>query len=169
MTPTIREATEGDLDAVVAIFLACWRGPYAAVLPASTLDRLDDAGAEELWRQAFARNEGGILVAGIDGAVVGVARWRLAAGEGRGRLESLYVDPERQGGGVGGALLAAAEDRMRTAGARTASLSVFTANTPSRAFYRSRGWREAEGERVDPRFGEPELRMTKDLTGEDPT
>ena len=59
MNIVLREATSADLDAVVEVFLACWRGSYAAVLDPNA-KRLPSAmhGASDSvrswWRKLFA-------------------------------------------------------------------------------------------------------------------
>nr|WP_240188500.1 GNAT family N-acetyltransferase [Nakamurella flavida] len=126
--------------------------------------------AQELWRTAL--DGGGVLVAvapdppagGAADEVIGVTRWSLADdADGVGLIGSLYVDPGHQGGGCGARLLAAATDRLRERGSRTAILWVFADNAPARGFYSRQGWRPDGTERVDARFGARELRLTLDL------
>ncbi|MGD8167883.1 N-acetyltransferase family protein [Herbiconiux sp. P16] len=173
MTVSIRSAEPGDLDEIVAIFLACWRGSYAAVLPPALVERMTDAQAHDLWSAAFERRAGRMLVAvpAAGERPLGVSRVSFGGGDGGARdaaavgvVESLYVSPAAQGAGIGRALLTAAVDALAEAGATTARLWVFAANRPSLDFYRSQGWTEDGGRRVQESFGEPELRLARTIT-----
>ena len=75
---------------------------------------------------------------GIAGVVVGGPDPQES---GRGHLSRLYVEPSRWGRGVGRALHDTALDHLRTAGFRTASLSVLEDNTRARSWYERLGWR----------------------------
>jgi GNAT superfamily N-acetyltransferase len=172
MTVLIRDAVAGDLDEVVAVFLACWRGSYAAVLPPALVERMTDAQAHELWSAAFGRQGGRMLVAesADDGRVLGVTRvsfdeWGSegVADDRVGTVESLYVSPAAQGQGVGRRLLDAAVAALAEVGATTARLWVFEQNLPSREFYRLQGWAEDGAHRVQDAFGEPELRLARGI------
>ena len=154
----LRDAVAADLDAIVAVFLRCWRESYAVVLPPAVIDRMDEAAARAIWARALAA--GGVVVAD-DSAVLGVTRYTTEGGI--GHLASLYVSPDAQGRGIGRELLAEAERRMIVAGARSATLWVFRANEPSVGFYLRAGWVPDGTERVEEQFGAPELGLSKHL------
>ena len=80
-----------------------------------------------------------------------------------GHVFSLYVDPDTQGSGVGGQLLEEAEAWFRSEGLAEATLWVFEANSRARCFYERHGWTPDGGERVEPEFGEPEVRLRRAL------
>lgn len=161
----VRAAAAADLDDVVAVFRACWTVSYRDVLPEEVIATIDPPAAQALWQRAFATaGADELLVAERGGHVLGVARWAVTA-PGVGWLHSLYVDPHAQGGGVGGALLAAVEARLRAAGVATAHLWAFGANARGRRFYAAQGWRLDGETRVEEQFGEPEVRFTKQLGG----
>lgn len=92
--------------------------------------------------------DGGVLVAEIDGRVAGFAA--LAGGE----LDGLFVEPAQWRCGIGSALVERAAHEARKLGV---SLTV-TAAPQSREFYESCGFR-VEGE-ARTRFG-PALRMSR--------
>jgi ribosomal protein S18 acetylase RimI-like enzyme len=165
----MRCATATDIEAIVGVFLACWRGPYARVLPASAVQQMTDERALHLWSEAFAdrAEPDEIMVAsgGEESAACGVVRYGLTGDRDRGTIWSLYVDPSVQGAGLGSRLLRTAEEALTKKGAKSANLFVFARNAPSIAFYRHHGWRapHQNGEiRYD--FGEPVLMMTKTLS-----
>lgn len=169
MTHTMRCATAKDIEAIVGVFLACWRGPYAHVLPASAVQQMTDERALRLWSEAFADRvePDEIMVAsgGEESAACGVVRYGLTGDGDRGTIWSLYVDPSAQGAGLGSRLLRTAEEALTRKGAKSASLYVFARNAPSIAFYCHHGWKAAHqnGEtRYD--FGEPVLTLTKTLS-----
>ncbi len=158
----LREATAADVDAVAALFLRCWRGSYADVLPAHVIDVFDEAGARELWQRALGAPKAGTrgVVAVEDGRIVGVVRMGRDPNEpAAGHVFSLYVDPGAQGSGVGGRLRAEAEAWFRSEGLAESTLWVFEANERARGFYDRHGWSADGGVRVEPEFGEPEMRL----------
>ncbi|MDQ0755044.1 GNAT family N-acetyltransferase [Arthrobacter sp. B3I4] len=169
MTLTLRPATAADMEAIVRVFLACWRGPYAQVLPSGAIRQMTDERAVQLWSKAFAdRTEPDeILVAsrGEGSAACAVVRYGLRGSDGQGIIWSLYVDPPAQGAGFGALLLRTAEEALAAKGANSASLCVFARNAPSIAFYGHHGWKAAhqDGE-TRYEFGEPVLTMTNALS-----
>ena len=157
----LREAAAADLEAVATLFLRCWRG-YADVLPERVIGLFDEAGARELWRRALAtprpHSRGVVAVEGV--RVLGAIRMGHDPDEpGVGHVFSLYVDPAAQGGGVGGRLLAEADRWFGSEGLAEATLWVFEANLRARTFYARHGWEPDGGSRVEPEFGEPEVRL----------
>ena len=127
-----RRATTDDPDGIVATLLGCWRVSYAPVLPRRLIDAMTDERAVDLWTRVL----------------------------GEGSVSSFYVSPRAQGRKVGSGLLAAAADALLAAGSITAHLWVFRDNAPARAFYRHNGWYPDGRTRVQPEFGEPEIRLT---------
>jgi ribosomal protein S18 acetylase RimI-like enzyme len=128
----IAPLTRDELPAVAAIAEATEMFP-GEMLGAMTAPYLD--GTEpDIW-----------LVVRSGGRLIGFAFCepeRLT--NGTWNLLAISITPDRQGGGVGGALLAHLEARLRTDGCRV--LLVETAGTPefdrTRAFYRARGFTE---------------------------
>ncbi|RNE64127.1 GNAT family N-acetyltransferase [Cryobacterium tepidiphilum] len=172
MSVAIRPATDSDRDAIVRVFLACWRESYAAVLPAPLVDGMDEHRATTLWDRVLSESQPGEVLVAEDGAaatgpaaageLLGVTRFAAPA-DGEGIVHSLYVAPAAQGRGVGSRLLGAAARALADAGCTRATLWVFRANEPSIGFYRRQGWLPDGRERVQPEFGEPELRLARDL------
>lgn len=158
----LRETTPADLSAVAGLFLRCWRESYADVLPARAIAAFDETTARELWRGPLVTPRPGTRgVVAVEGdRVVGVIRMGRDPDEpGAGHVFSLYVDPDAQGGGVGRRLLDAAVGWFRDEGVVEATLWVFEANRQARTFYALHGWLPDGGTRVEPEFGEPEVRL----------
>ena len=163
MAIVLRAATRNDRDAIVAVFLSCWRQSYAGILPESAITAMTDERASALWSRVLADPAGTVLVAERDGTVLGVTRF--AGGTADAVVHSLYVSPDAQGLGVGTRLLDAAFESLRADGARSVALWVFAANAPSIAFYDTRGWRSDGQTRTQAEFGEPELRLRRAVEG----
>ena len=137
-------------------------GPISALL--AVLGRPDVRGREdeEDHRQAFAaylrRPDTEAIVAEDEGEVVGFVdveyRRRLNFLSPQAWIADLVVDERSRGRGVGRALLAAAEERARTAGCFSISLESANWRSDSHAFYERVGWRESSKS------------FTRNLTGE---
>lgn len=149
----IREATAADADAVAALQLRAWWRAYADYVDPERFGTSEER--VERWRELLAQPEGlagraqlarlrSTLVFDQDGLLAGFASVGPArdadASPTTGELKAVYVDPVAQGAGVGGALLDAAESRLREDGYVDAVLWVFTENAMARAIYGRRGW-----------------------------
>ena len=125
MTPLVRPFADDDEDAVVALWAAAgltrpWNDPHR-----------DIARKKQVQRELF-------LVAEDDGAVVGTA---MAGYDGhRGWVYYLAVAPERQGGGLGRTLMAAAEARLLALGCPKVNVQIRSGNEAVAAFYDRLGY-----------------------------
>jgi mycothiol synthase len=81
----------------------------------------------------------GFLVAEADGVMVGF-HWTKIHPDGRGEIYVLGVDPDRHGGGLGGALSRAGLHHLYQAGAREVLLYVEADNAPALAVYHRAGF-----------------------------
>lgn len=168
---TVRAARPDDLAAVAAVFLACWHDSYAGFLPADVMGMYDEDGARALWRPTLTSPpaDAVVLVAEQEGRdLLGVIRIGKDPDEpAAAHVYSLYVRPDTQGLGVGTRLLAAADERFRRDRMDEVTLWVFAANDAARGFYARLGWLPDGGERVEPQYGEPEVRLRRVLPGVD--
>ena len=98
--PTLRDAEPADLDAIVRVFLECFRVTYAARLPSRLVRSMSDEEARTLWSRALTTPGREMVVAQVDDEVCGVVGF-AADGE-DGWVHSLYVAPDAQRRGVGG-------------------------------------------------------------------
>jgi ribosomal protein S18 acetylase RimI-like enzyme len=146
----VRPATRSDAPAVRATAHASWHAAYDDVLGPETVERVVDEwyGVASL-RTAVA--ESVFHVAEVDGAVVGFAN----AGpnpeydEGTAELYRIYVHPDRWGEGIGGRLLAAAEDNLGDEGYDRLRVSVLAENAVGVGFYEAHGFEHVETGAVD--------------------
>ena len=128
-------------DALAQLLLDAHTAGMALGL-ASPLTR-ERARAEWIRLAEAADGESRLVLAALeDGAVVGAVSLARAGAENgghRAEVQRLAVRADRRGGGIGGALLRATEERARALGLRLLWLTTH-ADTPSDDFYVRRGW-----------------------------
>ena len=134
-TPAIRQATLADIDALAPLFDA-YRRFYEQ--PG------DVALAGDFLHERLERNESTILVAEADRQLLGFCQlyptWCSVAAARIFVLYDLFVDPDVRRGGVGRALMRAAQAFARAAGAVRLDLTTARTNTRAQALYESEGW-----------------------------
>lgn len=141
----IRPATEADVAALVAVEARSNPSPWTAA-----------AFSEELAR-AVSR----VLVAELDGRVAGFVVFWVVADE--AEILDIATDPDMRRRGVGVALVEAAVQASRDAGAAAMHLDVRAGNEPALALYRRVGF-AIEGRRdAYYRDGETAVLMAMDL------
>jgi ribosomal protein S18 acetylase RimI-like enzyme len=132
----IRPATPDDLDALAPLFDA-YRRFYEQ--PG------DIALASAFLHARMERGESTILVAEADGQLLGFCQlypsWCSVAAARIFVLYDLFVDDGVRRAGVGRALMQAAQDFGRAAGAVRLDLSTARGNARAQALYESLGWR----------------------------
>jgi ribosomal protein S18 acetylase RimI-like enzyme len=133
--PAIRQATLADIDALAPLFDA-YRRFYEQ--PG------DIALASDFLHERLERNESTILVAEDAGQLLGFCQlyptWCSVAAARIFVLYDLFVDPDVRRGGVGRALMQAAQAFGRAAGAVRLDLTTARTNTRAQALYESEGW-----------------------------
>lgn len=134
-TPAIRQATLADIDALAPLFDA-YRRFYEQ--PG------DIALASDFLHERLERNESTLLVAEDAGQLLGFCQlyptWCSVAAARIFVLYDLFVDPDVRRGGVGRALMQAAQAFGRAAGAVRLDLTTARTNTRAQALYESEGW-----------------------------
>ncbi|MFG2694198.1 GNAT family N-acetyltransferase [Kitasatospora sp. NPDC051984] len=132
--PIIRPAAEQDEQAIRALDHATW----------STLSEVAPKGAADapVFDQQHPPEQ--YLLAELDGHIVGYIRQLqeipLASSAHVRQIQGLAVHPEARGRGIGDALITAACDAARTAGARRMTLRVLSHNAPARRLYERNGF-----------------------------
>jgi len=133
--PAIRQATLADIDALAPLFDA-YRRFYEQ--PG------DIALASAFLHERLERGESTLLVAEADGQLLGFCQlyptWCSVAAARIFVLYDLFVDPDVRRGGVGRALMQAAQAFGRAAGAVRLDLTTARGNTRAQALYESEGW-----------------------------
>ncbi|NNH22629.1 GNAT family N-acetyltransferase [Pseudokineococcus marinus] len=162
-TGRLRTADLDDVPAVVALVERAYRGEASRggwTTEADLLEgqRTDAASVAEL----VGAPGSAVLLLEEDGALLACCHVRVlpaAGGPRRAYVGMVAVDPARQGGGTGRAVLDAAVERARGLGARVLEMTVITQRTELVAWYERRGWRRTGEQRPfpygDERFGRP--------------
>lgn len=139
--PTVRRATEADVDAIAPLFdryRQFYRQPP------------DLTRAGMFLQQRLARGESVVLVAEMDGEAVAFAQlFPMFSSVRTSRiwvLNDLYVDSGARRRGVARALLEAAARHARDDGAVGIVLETSRDNLAARALYRAAGWREEDSQ-----------------------
>ena len=165
---SVRPARPSDPEAIVAVNAAGWRVGYRGIVSDARLARLPIARWRSEVRAGLARPSGDSfsLVGELGGAFGGYCYVAAPARDGdlgreAAELVAIYVEPALWGRGVGGALIAAAEEEAVARGYEEMSLWTFTENDRARGFYQRRGWRADGHERVHPLARATAMRMRK--------
>lgn len=127
MTLIIRSYDRKDQEAVIALWKAC-----QLVVPPN--DPLTDIRAKVRFQPDL------FMVALLGGVVVGTV---MAGYEGhRGWINYLAVAASHRRRGIGGALMGAAEEKLKALGCPKINLQVRRSNADVLGFYRAAGFRE---------------------------
>jgi [ribosomal protein S18]-alanine N-acetyltransferase len=145
---SLRRAHVDDLPGLLALERASFSG-----------DRL--SGRQLRYHLGHSRNR--MLVAACGGRVVGAALVFLRKDSDLARLYSMAVAADARGHGLGAALLQAAEDAARDAGARRLRLEVRSDNNAAIALYAKGGFRVFSQRPAYYEDGCAALRMEKSL------
>ena len=138
---TFRAATEADIPALVDLVTAAYRGDASRAGWTTEADMLDGQRIDpEVLGADILRPRSVVLLAERDGALLACAH--VAEEDGAGYFGMFAVRPELQGGGVGKALLAEAERRVREDWRLPAMrMTVIDIRDELIAFYERRGYR----------------------------
>jgi ribosomal protein S18 acetylase RimI-like enzyme len=140
----VREATDGDIDAIRRIAERSWEVDYPAIL---TRETTEEAVAEwydaDSIAEAIAEGRTELLVAERDGEVVGFAHATWNASEGAAYILRLYVHPDHRSRGVGAELLERTRKGLFGYGIDRIHAMVLAENEPGNAFYERFGFERA--------------------------
>lgn len=161
MSPVIvRDATTSDADAIARVQVDAWQTSYRGIMPEDVLEGFTFEARSARWRKNLSEPIAVNVVAeDAEGTVIGFGCGGTCRHEGSGyggELYALYVHPDRQRRGAGGALLAAVARGLLAAGFRDMMLHVLADNVNARRFYEASGGVEL-GELIHP-VGEHGLR-----------
>jgi ribosomal protein S18 acetylase RimI-like enzyme len=149
----VRPATCDDVPAIARVHVASWRTTYRGIFPDDVLENLSVEGRERQWRRALCEDGTGefVYVALDDGGeVVGFASGgpeRTGDPLHAGELYTIYLVAERQGRGLGRALLEAIRARLGDLGFAGMLIWVAADNQPARGFYERMGGRAVRAKR----------------------
>ena len=152
MTVTIRPARPADLSSIGDVHIKSRIAAYEGIVPAEALAAGSSRAMTQWWTQrwAYERHTHRLVVADHAGAVVGFTYAGPAETAEMGELYAIHVHPERQGAGIGQALMADALHTLARFGAARAVLWVLADNAPAHRFYERGGWVRDAVEREAP-------------------
>jgi len=164
----ITPCVAAEHEAVAALVNSAYRGQSAKAGWANESDYIDGqrTSAADLAAELAADPAPSLLVlrareGGEILACVMIERVAQAGGGAAGYIGMLTVKPDLQAGGVGRALLEAAENHARAFGARKARMTVVSIRDTLIAWYERRGYRLTGETRPfpydDERFGKPRV------------
>lgn len=135
----IRDAADGDIDGILAIY-----NDAVANTTAIWNDTLVDAGNRRAWLAARRQQDYPVLVAvAADGSVAGYASfgdWRAFDGYRHTVEHSVYVRGDLRGGGIGKALMQALIGRAQALGKHVMVAGIEAGNTGSIALHLKLGF-----------------------------
>ena len=145
----IREAKIDDAHSIAQVHVASWRSAYVDLMPSDFLASLTTtlSAREAQWTRAIERKDADILVAEVEGKVVG---W-ISVGPCRdedtseakaGEVMAIYLLSDDWGKGIGTALWKAGMKRLHDQGYRNVTLWVLSANERALRFYQGLGGKE---------------------------
>ncbi|MGY0232461.1 N-acetyltransferase family protein [Longispora urticae] len=109
----IRDATGTDLPATVDVHVRTWKDAYRGLVPDAYLDAIDAGAWLEQQRAVLGTPGRHRIVAVLDGVIVGFASFGADREDPElSEVYAIYVDPGRQGHGIGRALMDAAVGRL---------------------------------------------------------
>ena len=143
---TVRLETPDDAEVVAALHARAWQKGYAGILPDDLLAALDPGVMAQRRREVLASTDRPhtSMVAEHEGSIAGFVTfgpYRVNQDMTNlepefGEILSIYVDPDRWGAGVGGAMMRTALHRLKQPEVR---LWVLAQNKQAQGFYRKHG------------------------------
>ncbi len=170
---SVRASRVADAPSIAEAHIRSWQAAYRGLLPDEMLDGLDAHLPERArrWGAVIAYHRDDVLVAEVDGEVVGFARISRCRDTDHGLLHSvgevqaIYLKPEAWGLGLGRILMARSEANMVGRGFTNACLWVLESNLRARRFYEAAGWLPDGSEKAETQPGASlhEVRYVKGL------
>lgn len=158
-TPAVRTATAADVPALLELIHSAYRGEPSRAGWTHEADLLDGSRTDAAILRAEVADPATtfLVLEDADGPLGCCAV--TERGGGTAYFGTFAVRPTGQGSGVGGRLLAAAQEHARTAGATRMEMTVLAQRPELIAWYVRRGYRETGRTRPfpydDERYGTP--------------
>jgi N-acetylglutamate synthase-like GNAT family acetyltransferase len=153
----VREATEGDANAIAVVEVRAWQGAYQRALGPEFLNELSVPLRAAAWESTIPAGFATTTVAEHEGAIIGVCS--VSAGGPVAEVLAVYVDPLQWQRGVGRALLEDGFDRIGERPWEAVHAWVFLHNAMGRAFLARFGFRMDKTRRTHELSGAEEVRM----------
>lgn len=141
----LRQAEQGDVDAIMEIAENTWKDSYRDILSGDTIESVVERwySRENLEEQVESHF---FLVAEEEGRVVGFAHATFMGSS--ADLHRIYLDPEHQRSGIGTALYEKIEHLLEEKAVEKIELEVLAENRKGISFYEKHGFQEEREEDV---------------------
>lgn len=147
MNYQIRKAEIEDAPGVAKVHVETWQSHYKGQIPDDYLANLSVEKRTKSWIETFSnpKPNNKTFVADEAGEIqgfcsVGPSR-DVGASHETGELYAIYLDPSKQGQGIGSALMKAGLDFLREQGFTKVTLWVLKTNLKTISFYEAKGWK----------------------------
>lgn len=137
MSFTIRKMKLSDISSVQAIAKKTWNATYEEIIPSAIQEKFLNAAYSDASMEHRVINSL-LLVAEVEGKVVGFANYSPADSDGKAELGAIYIDPANQGSGIGTAFLK--EGISRLEGVKEVYINVERDNEIGHTFYNAKGF-----------------------------
>ncbi|MGG0716973.1 GNAT family N-acetyltransferase [Robertmurraya massiliosenegalensis] len=138
MTYVIRESQIDDVKQIQEIARKSWHATYEGIIPLEIQNQfLSSAYNEEMLQRRISHSL--FLVAEEKEKIIGFANFSPVKAEGEMELGAIYLTPEHQGKGVGGALLHKGVELSPDA--RKVFINVEMDNQIGKRFYEAKGFK----------------------------
>ena len=139
---TVRRAQIEDAEQIAAVHVSSWQQAFVGLVDSEYLNSLQPADRYAEWRARLQSTASTviILVAELDGRIVGFGSSGMEDETKDWKVMSIYFLSEAWGSGLGHVLMTALEAFLREQGADRAALDVHPGNARARSFYERRGW-----------------------------
>jgi len=150
----LRQAITSDAKDIAKVQVLTWQNTYLGLIPDSYLQSLEIDQSTKNWTKRIESpvQDTQTIVATIDGVIVGyigVGPCRDSDASERGELYTIYVEPSRQGLGVGSELIREGNRFLKSKSFQKATLWVFDKNAKAIKYYESHGWKPTGKSNLD--------------------
>ncbi|EXI76027.1 MAG TPA: GNAT family N-acetyltransferase [Candidatus Accumulibacter phosphatis] len=150
MVVLITPVCAADIGSVIALARQVWQRTYPGII---SQEQIDYMLAQRYTRERLLAelDTSGIWwdKATVDGCLAGFSACMTMPAGGEMKLDKLYVDPDRQRGGIGARLIEQVECHAHAAGCRALILAVNKRNERAIAAYRKHGFAVRDSVCVD--------------------
>ncbi len=139
---TIRRATNDDALPIARVLVESWKTTYTGIVPTAFLDAMKIDEQARMVSGVLAAGDRHILVAEVDGAVVGFIAGgaiRESLDDFDAELQTIYLLAAHQGNGAGRRLCQALIAELRASGYRRMAVWVLEQNATAVSFYQRIG------------------------------
>lgn len=134
---TIRHAKKEDLESVQQVAKTSWNATYEGIIPVHVQNNfLKMAYSDEMMDRRLQHTL--LLVAELDGNIIGFANFSPVNANGEAELSAIYIYPNNQGNGVGTSLLQKGIEEL--IGVKKIYINVEKENEIGKRFYEAKGF-----------------------------